>query len=158
MLAAFLVTATIICQADFNGDKIVDGLDVDTFVAQFGTAGPEADLNGDGIVNGLDVGPFIEAFGLGCKDYVTLTWIDPTLNEDGTPYLDPAGVRVYVGDCQTMAFVPLEPLVPHGAMTATVEDLTPDQEYCFAVTAVDTSNNESVFSTIVSHIVGYGSP
>jgi probable HAF family extracellular repeat protein len=51
------------CDADFNGDLVVNGLDVGTFVGQFGTIGPDADLNGDGVVNGLDVGTFVNAFG-----------------------------------------------------------------------------------------------
>ena len=51
------------CDADFNNDGVVNGLDVGTFVAQFGTGGPDADFNGDGVVNGLDVGPFVNMFG-----------------------------------------------------------------------------------------------
>lgn len=52
-----------VCDADFNGDLVVNGLDVGPFVDQFGTSGPDADLNGDGVVNGLDVGPFVAMFG-----------------------------------------------------------------------------------------------
>lgn len=51
------------CDADFNGDCVVNGLDVGPFVAQFGTTGPDADFNGDDVVNGLDVGPFVDGFG-----------------------------------------------------------------------------------------------
>jgi hypothetical protein len=51
------------CDADLNNDCVVNGLDVGTFIAQFGTAGPDADFNNDGVVNGLDVGPFITMFG-----------------------------------------------------------------------------------------------
>ena len=52
-----------ICDADFNGDLVINGSDVGPFVTQFGTSGPDADLNGDGVVNGLDVGPFVDMFG-----------------------------------------------------------------------------------------------
>jgi len=52
-----------VCDADFNGDGVVNGLDTGTFIAQFGTIGPDADFNGDGVVNGLDVGPFVAQFG-----------------------------------------------------------------------------------------------
>ena len=51
------------CDADFNNDGVVNGLDVGTFVTQFGTVGPDADFNEDGVVNGLDVGPFVNMFG-----------------------------------------------------------------------------------------------
>jgi hypothetical protein len=53
------------CDADFNNDGVVNGLDVGPFVDQFGTAGPDADFNEDGVVNGLDVGPFTNMFGQG---------------------------------------------------------------------------------------------
>ena len=52
------------CDADFNGDLVVNGIDVGPFVGQFGTIGPDADFNGDGVVNGLDVGTFVNSFGL----------------------------------------------------------------------------------------------
>ena len=51
------------CDADFNNDGVVNGLDVGPFITQFGTTGPDADFNEDGVVNGLDVGPFITMFG-----------------------------------------------------------------------------------------------
>jgi hypothetical protein len=51
------------CDADFNNDLVINGLDVGPFIDQFGTSGPDADFNGDGVVNGLDVGPFINMFG-----------------------------------------------------------------------------------------------
>ena len=51
------------CDADFNNDLVVNGLDVGTFVEQFGTVGPDADFNNDLVVNGLDTGPFIDMFG-----------------------------------------------------------------------------------------------
>jgi hypothetical protein len=51
------------CDADFNNDGVVNGLDAGTFIAQFGTIGPDADFNNDGVVNGLDVGRFVDMFG-----------------------------------------------------------------------------------------------
>jgi hypothetical protein len=39
---------------DLNGDGVVDGADLATLLAQWGTNG-SADLNGDGIVNGADL-------------------------------------------------------------------------------------------------------
>jgi hypothetical protein len=48
---------------DVNLDGIVNGLDVDPFVALVtgGTYQPEADINLDAVVNGLDVDPFVAA-------------------------------------------------------------------------------------------------
>ncbi len=48
-----------ICDADFNGDNIVNSLDLGLFKQAFFTTGNIAeDLNGDGIVNSLDLGIF----------------------------------------------------------------------------------------------------
>ncbi len=48
-----------ICDADFNGDKLVNVLDLGLFKQAFYTRGDVAeDLNGDGIVNVLDLGIF----------------------------------------------------------------------------------------------------
>ena len=51
------------CDADFNDDLIVNGLDIGPMKASFGTADPITDLNCDGIVNGLDIGPLKVMFG-----------------------------------------------------------------------------------------------
>jgi hypothetical protein len=51
------------CDADFNNDGIVNGLDIGPMKANFGTGDPETDLNCDGIVNGLDIGPLKNMFG-----------------------------------------------------------------------------------------------
>ena len=51
------------CDADFNNDFIVNGLDIGPFKAGFGTADPVTDLNCDGITNGLDVGFLKTMFG-----------------------------------------------------------------------------------------------
>ena len=50
---------------DGNGDRAVNGLDINLFVAQFGMVGPSLafDSNGDGAVNGLDITPFVNNFG-----------------------------------------------------------------------------------------------
>ena len=51
------------CDADFNNDGIVNGLDIGPLKAAFGTADATTDLNCDGIVNGLDIGPLKAMFG-----------------------------------------------------------------------------------------------
>lgn len=52
---------------DVNRDGLVNGLDVDPFVARVldGPYQEEADMNLDGFVNGLDVDPFVDAVVLG---------------------------------------------------------------------------------------------
>lgn len=44
-----------ICDPDFNQNKIVDPLDLNSLKAQFGKASPNHDLNGNGIVDPLDL-------------------------------------------------------------------------------------------------------
>ncbi len=49
--------------ADFNGDGVVDGIDLGTLLGQWGAAGGPADLNGDGTVDGADLGVLLSAWG-----------------------------------------------------------------------------------------------
>ena len=51
------------CDADFNNDLIVNGLDIGLFKAGFGTSNVVTDLNCDGITNGLDIGLLKVLFG-----------------------------------------------------------------------------------------------
>ena len=51
------------CDADFNSDLIVNGLDIGLFKAGFGTTDVVTDLNCDGITNGLDIGLLKVLFG-----------------------------------------------------------------------------------------------
>jgi hypothetical protein len=60
------------CLFDFNGDNVVNGLDVPPLVASFGlaegTPGYQCiyDFNGDKVINGLDIPAFVAQFGLTC--------------------------------------------------------------------------------------------
>ncbi|MGF1644420.1 MAG: GC-type dockerin domain-anchored protein [Thiotrichales bacterium] len=51
-----------VCDADLNGDGIVNGLDLVQFRQRFLTNDPHADFNGDGTVNGLDLVMFRQRF------------------------------------------------------------------------------------------------
>jgi hypothetical protein len=51
------------CDADFNNDLIVNGLDIGLFKVGFGTSNVVTDLNCDGITNGLDIGLLKAMFG-----------------------------------------------------------------------------------------------
>lgn len=76
----------------------------------------------------------------------TLSWSAPMLNVDGTPLNDLAGYKIYLGTSS-------------GAYTTTVDvgnsttysmtGLDVNKTYYYAVTAYDTSGNESNYSTEV---------
>src|ERR1700690_1811631 len=76
---------------------------------------------------------------------VTLTWTPPTTNTDGTPLTDLAGYNVYYGTSSRSYGSPVN---VGNAITYTVTNLTPGSYY-FAVTAYDTSGNESAYSNEV---------
>jgi len=53
-----------LCNADLNGDGIVDGNDLGSLLGQWGSCrGCAADFNGDGIVNGNDLGTLLGEWG-----------------------------------------------------------------------------------------------
>ncbi|VAX39003.1 hypothetical protein MNBD_PLANCTO03-1132 [hydrothermal vent metagenome] len=54
------------CIADFNGDGVVDTLDLLAFLNAWTAGSPEADVNDDGEINTLDVLAFLNAWNLGC--------------------------------------------------------------------------------------------
>ena len=62
----FEFTAGNACQADTNGDGILDQGDIQTFIALFLVQDPGADFNGDGIVDLGDIQAFIGLFLAGC--------------------------------------------------------------------------------------------
>lgn len=51
-----------VCPADLNGNGAIDGVDLASLLAEWGTAGP-ADLNGDGVINGADLAFMLAAWG-----------------------------------------------------------------------------------------------
>ncbi|MBX3322088.1 MAG: PQQ-dependent sugar dehydrogenase [Phycisphaeraceae bacterium] len=56
----------VLCQADFNGDGLVDFFDVQAFLGAFATDAPEADLNGDRAFDFFDVQMYLGLFSAGC--------------------------------------------------------------------------------------------
>ena len=71
---------------------------------------------------------------------VTLTWIAPTTNADGTVLTDLSGFRIYLNDKAILD-------IAKDALTSIVT-VAPGVN-CFKATAFDTSSNESAFSNIV---------
>jgi hypothetical protein len=80
---------------------------------------------------------------------VTLSWDTPTTNVDGTPLTDLAGYKVYHGT----ALGNYSQYIDVGnVLNYMVSNLENGVVYYFAVTAYDTSGNESIFSNEVSGI------
>lgn len=76
---------------------------------------------------------------------VTLAWDAPSTNEDGTPINDLAGFKVYYG---TSPNYYEEPIDVNYVSDAVIDNLS-SGTWCFAVTAYDTSGNESNYSNEV---------
>jgi len=63
---AWTITFDYGCQADMNGDGILDNGDIGAFVAAFLAQDLAADFNGDGILDNGDIGAFVAGFLAGC--------------------------------------------------------------------------------------------
>jgi len=68
---------------------------------------------------------------------VTVTWDDPTTNEDGTPLTDLANIKIYRAGSDTL-------IATVGPGVETFSEMRPDGEWCYYATAVDDDGNESV--------------
>ena len=80
----------------------------------------------------------------------TLSWDAPTTNSDGTPLTDLAGYKIYYGTDSAN----YTEIIDTGNTTSyQVNNLTDGLTYYFAVTAYDTSGNESAFSNEVSKTI-----
>jgi hypothetical protein len=78
---------------------------------------------------------------------VTLSWTAPTTNTDGTQLKDLAGYKVYYGTASRTYSTAIDV----GKVTnCQINNLTDGLTYYFAVTAYDTSKNESTYSNEVS--------
>lgn len=81
----------------------------------------------------------------------TLTWTNPTLNTDGTPYNNPAGVRIVYGtDPQNPSEI--ADVANPTATTTTVNGLAAGTWY-FRIKAYNTQNVESALSNQASKVV-----
>jgi len=76
---------------------------------------------------------------------VTLAWDAPSTNEDGTPLNDLAGFKVYYGTSPNYYTESIDV----SYVSAAVIDNLSSGPWCFAVTAYDTSGNESNYSNEV---------
>lgn len=80
---------------------------------------------------------------------VTISWTPPAVNVDNSPLTDLAGFRVYYGTSSGNYTSSIQVNDP-AATSAVVSNLTPGVTYHFAVSAYDTSGNESSKSTDIS--------
>jgi hypothetical protein len=81
----------------------------------------------------------------------TLMWTLPTLNTDGTPLTNLAGVKVYWGPLQG-TYPSSVTLNNPGLTTYVVDNLVPGT-YFFSVTAFNSTGTESAFATAATKIV-----
>ena len=83
---------------------------------------------------------------------VTLSWMPPTENDDGSTLRDLAGYRIYVGQSAN-ALNRVIPLNNAGLTRYVIEDLSPARWH-FAMTSVNSRGRESQRSATVSKEVG----
>jgi len=78
---------------------------------------------------------------------VTLSWNNPSGNEDGSPLTDLGGFRVYYGTQSRVYNQPFGQGIDAGnAASYVVQNLSNNSTYYFAVTAYDINGNESTYS------------
>lgn len=84
---------------------------------------------------------------------VTLTWIAPTTNVDGSTPASLTGFRLYESTHpNTFTFEPLTTLTNPGLATFVVENLDAGPHY-FSITAINQANLESEMSNVAGAIV-----
>ncbi|MDH4028308.1 MAG: fibronectin type III domain-containing protein [Nitrospirota bacterium] len=74
---------------------------------------------------------------------ISLSWDPPVTNEDGTPLNDLEGYNIYYG---TASGSYPQKITVGNVTTYQVTGLASGSTYCFAITAYDTSGNESLYS------------
>ncbi len=145
--------------SDLDGDELVFAivnkppwLDFDSVSGIISGIPTAADVGSYGgirinVSDGLNVaslGPFdIEVVAIG-QDSVTLSWLPPTENEDGSPLVDLAGYRIRYGS-KPNSYPNLIDINNPGIVTFSVENLVPNTYY-FVITAYNSSGVESTFS------------
>lgn len=85
------------------------------------------------------------------SESVELSWERPVTNEDGSALNDLAGYRVYFRTETSRNYIKVADVI--GYTRCSLSDLPKGERIYFAVTAYDTSGNESSFSNEVSAIL-----
>ncbi|MDH3976652.1 MAG: FG-GAP-like repeat-containing protein, partial [Deltaproteobacteria bacterium] len=122
--------------------------------------GNEDGISGDGYIwsftikDTMEPKPPTSLTGIAGESLVSLSWVPPTKNEDGSDLLDLAGYNVYKNISSPVSEYPPAPenssLIPVGTETFTVTGLTNVDTYNFIVRAVDFAGNESINSNEIS--------
>ncbi|MFM7052173.1 MAG: hypothetical protein ACKOYN_08590 [Planctomycetota bacterium] len=60
---SLVLACAVVCPADQNGDSVVDGADLASLLAAWGSANPTADIDDDGIVGGADLASLLGSWG-----------------------------------------------------------------------------------------------
>ena len=97
------------------------------------------------------LGPFtitVQAISLGS---VTLNWVAPTQNEDGSPLMDLDGYRIYWGT--TPGTYPNSVTIDNETVTTYVVDNLAPGTYEFVATSFNTSGIESDYSAPATKVV-----
>lgn len=85
---------------------------------------------------------------------LNFTWEAPTQNTDGSPYTDQGGFKFYRGTKSGVYGAP----VKLGLTTTYIVNVSTPGTYFYAVTAFDSSGNESAYSNEVSFSVDSVAP
>ncbi len=83
-------------------------------------------------------------------EQVYLSWIPPTQLEDGQPYVNPLGYKVYIGNVSHV-YSTMLPALGAEQNFMFVQNLVPAVKYYFAVTAQAATGEESIFSNEVEY-------
>ncbi len=108
-----------------SNDTGTDSIDSSGMSGTVGSNDPGTDSIGSNVINSAN-----------------LSWDAPTTNADGTSLTDLAGYKVYYGTSSGDYTVSVDIGNSTGAIISSLEPGT----WCFAVTAYDTSGNESDYS------------
>lgn len=82
---------------------------------------------------------------------VTLNWLPPTLNSDGSSLVDLAGYTIYYGQSPVLLSNTIS-VSNSGLTTFVIENLDSNTTYYFAVAAVNNQNIESNLSNVVNQL------
>lgn len=89
----------------------------------------------------------------GVSGSATLSWIAPSLNQDGTALIDLSGFRIYEsGSPDVATLMPVTTLTNPGLSMFVVSNLSNGTHY-FAVTALNSLDIESDFSNVASVVI-----
>lgn len=88
-----------------------------------------------------------QALCVGGNHSVTLQWLVPVTNNDGSTLTDLSGYSIYYGTSPTNLSERID--IDAGLSAYEIESLSPEQSYYFAITSVNSHDIESDISNII---------